>query len=73
MDPGKIPGDYIIHSLEFRAITDDRTLNVNIAESQLNMDYTSWNRLTVQVLPLFFVIVIPEVWHELSLDRINGN
>ncbi len=34
---------------------------------------TSWNRLTVQALPLFFVIVIPEVWHQLFLDRINGN
>ena len=26
---------------------------------------TSWNRLTVQVFPLFFVTVIPEVWHRL--------
>lgn len=34
---------------------------------------TSWNRLTVQVFPLFFVTVIPEMWHQLSLDRINGN
>ena len=31
------------------------------------------NCLAVQVLPLFFVTVIPEMWHQLSLDRINGN
>ena len=72
LDPGKVPGCYIIHSLEFRAIVDDRKFPGNIAENQWNMDYTSWNRLTVQVLPLFFVTVIPEMWHQLSLDRING-
>ena len=34
LDPGKVPGDYIIRSLEFRAIVDDRKFPGNIAENQ---------------------------------------
>jgi hypothetical protein len=34
LDPGKAPGDYIIHSLEFRAVVDDRKYLGNITESQ---------------------------------------
>ena len=34
LDPGKVPGCYIIHSLEFRAVVDDRKFPGNVAENQ---------------------------------------
>ncbi len=34
LDPGKVPGDYIIRSLEFRSITNDRNPAVTTAENK---------------------------------------